>query len=99
MCEWSLSQLYTSNQGIEFNVALSILCSLRKIRRLYTVPQPLYRVAYSYSVSTRSSFQDGSPPLHSAVSGNQQEIVELLIEKYNADPAAAATMVSLISQV
>lgn len=54
---------------------------------------------HSYSVYTRSSFQDGSPPLHSAVSGNQQEIVEFLIEKYNADPAAAATMVSLISTV
>lgn len=56
----------------------------------------LYSMAYSYSVLTTSSFQDGSPPLHSAVSGNQQEIVELLIEKYSADPTAAATMVSLI---
>ena len=42
------------------------------------------------------SFQDGCPPLHSAVSGNHQEMVELLIEKYKADPTAPATLVRLL---
>lgn len=34
--------------------------------------------------------------MHSAVSGNQQEMVELLIEKYKADPTAPATLVRLL---
>lgn len=42
------------------------------------------------------SFQDGGSPLHSAVSGDQQEMVELLIEKYKADPTAPATLVCLL---
>lgn len=41
-------------------------------------------------------FQDGSPPLHSAVSGDQQEMVELLVEKYKADPTMPATLVCLL---
>lgn len=35
--------------------------------------------------------QDGSPPLHSAVSGNHWDVVQLLIEKYHASPIDGAT--------
>ena len=37
--------------------------------------------------------QDGSPPLHSAISGNHQDIAKLLIEQYKASPTDGATEV------
>lgn len=44
-------------------------------------------------------FQDGSPPLHSAISGNHLDVVELLIEKYSASPTEGATHVRNCSHV
>ena len=40
--------------------------------------------------------QDGSPPLHSAISGNHWEVVRLLIEKYHASPTDGATNVRIL---
>lgn len=45
-----------------------------------------------YNVNPLAEDQDGGSPLHAAISGNQKEIVELLVEKYHADPNSAASI-------
>ena len=50
-----------------------------------TITQVVITITYT--------LQEGTTPLHSAVSNNQVEIASILIEKYNANPTAADFLV------
>ena len=45
----------------------------------------------------RNDVQEGNQPIHVATAYNQIEVVKILIEKYNADPAAADLQVDIRS--
>ena len=48
-------------------------------------------------LDTYSNTQEGSTPMYCAISGNHQNVVELLIEEYSVSPNDGTTYVRIIS--